>query len=235
MNLFPVSSTSGPEKKMPEDLESDLFFDETKKIDSIDGLWWFKGDTGSWDGPSNDWNTRHYECIVKRCIDAGRTGIALQAGGNLGLYPKMLSRVFDHVFTFEAERKNFACLSRNVTESNVTKINAALGEKNGMISVQSLDFVNRGATRLHDDGGLVGLIPTFTVDQLTVPSLDLLWLDVEGYEPKVIAGARDTIRRCRPYVVAVETKTQDMEDFLGEVGYEFVENSVADKVYVLSR
>jgi hypothetical protein len=43
------------------------------------------------------------------------------------------------------------------------------------------------------------------LDDYRLEDLDLLKVDVEGYERRVLQGAHDTLRRCRP-VVIVEQK-----------------------------
>lgn len=211
-------------------LEDDITWHAEHKIEWINGMWWVKGDFGSWDGPSKDWISRHRSAIVDRCVTAERNKVVVQAGGNLGMYPKLLSHNFGHVFTFEPERKNFACLCKNVTESNVTKINAALGDTNALVSMNYVDNVNRGATSLNS-GSPFDMIPTFKIDQLNLPILDLLWLDVEGFEGSVLAGATETIKRCSPYLIVVETVNQLVETILNENAYERIDVSVADKIY----
>ncbi len=62
------------------------------------------------------------------------------------------------------------------------------------------------------------------VGQLSLPSVDLLKIDVEGHELQVLVGAIDTLRRFHPRIV-LETDPRgplhrDIESFLRDHGYE---------------
>jgi hypothetical protein len=65
-----------------------------------------------------------------------RRRTAVQAGGNVGVYAKRLSALFDRVHTFEPEPENFVCLRRNVSEDNVFSVNAALGSATGSVALE---------------------------------------------------------------------------------------------------
>jgi hypothetical protein len=54
--------------------------------------------------------------------------VAVQAGGNCGVWPAALSKRFEFVYTFEPDPVNFRCLCANAPYENVYKFNAALGK-----------------------------------------------------------------------------------------------------------
>lgn len=167
-----------------------------------------------------------------------KTDLCLQAGGNVGVWPKKLSTIFDQVLTFEPNEENYECLLKNVTEENVTKMNAALSDKHELVDVRSpepgLDN-NCGAYQVHKDG----LIPTVIIDELSLDNLDLLYLDIEGYEYFAIQGALKSIEKFKP-VIALEDKElpkmydikvgQTAEFLCKEMGYEVVERIHRDVV-----
>lgn len=126
--------------------------------------------------------------------------IAVQAGGNVGVWAKRLERDFDKVITFEPDPTNFRCLALNLPEMNVIKFQAALGHRPGMVAMD-LDIHNVGAHRVIAGNGTVCI----TLDSLNLPACDLLYLDVEGYEMPAILGATDTIQFHKP-VIAYEAK-----------------------------
>jgi len=68
-----------------------------------------------------------------------------------------------------------------------------------------------GATRLVPDES--GPVPALPLDALGLEAVDLLKIDVEGMEMAVLAGARDLIARCRPYVI-VEVRDEAARDIL---------------------
>ena len=120
--------------------------------------------------------------------------VALQAGGNCGVWPAYLAREFDQVFTFEPDTDNYACLRQNVPE-NVTHGRAALGAEPGFVGMTKFGN-NIGAHYISGPGD----IPVLTIDGLNLPALDLLCLDVEGYELKALQGAARTIGQFCPVI-----------------------------------
>lgn len=134
---------------------------------------------------------------------SGRTAV-VQAGGNLGVFARHLADEFATVYTFEPDAANFSALCKNVPNSNVVKLQAALGsESTGLVSTVRERRVgpkpfHDGLTHVTHDNGT---IPTFTIDQLMLPVCELLVLDLEGFELFALTGARQTIRRCRPVLM----------------------------------
>jgi FkbM family methyltransferase len=117
---------------------------------------------------------------------------AVQAGGNIGLWPKRLSEVFTRVFTFEPDAESRACLLQNVA-ANVIVSPAALGRADGACGLKHKGL---GSHRVIDGA----TIAVTTVDGLGLEDLDFLQLDVEGYEMAALEGALETIERCRPVI-----------------------------------
>ena len=126
----------------------------------------------------------------------GRT-LAVQAGGNVGVYPASLAKSFKQVLTFEPDAENFSCLRRN-TEGipNLTAANVGLGSGPSRAALfRNPD--NAGAYKIID-GDEFDLI---SIDSLGLDACDLIWLDVEGHEEMVLEGARETVSRFRPTVI----------------------------------
>lgn len=121
-----------------------------------------------------------------------RKRTAVQAGGNIGLWPKRMAEVFERVFTFEPEPISRACLERNVFK-NVVVSPAALGATEGTCGIKRRSLGSHTIT----EGDTV---PVTTVDALALSDLDLLQLDVEGYEAQALQGAEATIARCHPLI-----------------------------------
>ena len=59
----------------------------------------------------------------------------VQAGGNLGIYPKRLASYFRTVYTFEPASDLWPMLLHNAPESNIVKMQAALGDERRLIKV----------------------------------------------------------------------------------------------------
>ena len=137
----------------------------------------------------------------------------VQAGGNVGIWPLYLSNEFNSVITFEPDPDNFACLTQNCKfKHNITAINAALGDKN-TICTMDVTPRNVGAHQINkifsgkqaDLPAPEKIVDITTIDDLELSSCDLIVLDIEGYEPQALEGARETIERFGP-VIVVEDK-----------------------------
>ena len=104
------------------------------------------------------------------------------------------------VVAVEASPHNYEAAIRNCRlndASNVEVINAAVSDTSDPI-----EFNCRANGQVDDGTGAWGKIavPSVSVDELTrrYGPPDVLFVDVEGFESKVISGATDTLSRYRP-------------------------------------
>lgn len=104
------------------------------------------------------------------------------------------------VFAIEPHPRTFACLSGNLALNPhrapiVHAVNAALGERDGEVAFTS--FGSDDQNRIVAGGDVQ--IPLRRLDTLLAdsPSIDLLKIDVEGYEYFVLLGALGTLPRVR--------------------------------------
>lgn len=99
---------------------------KTELVEGIDKWHWVKGDTGSWDGPKQDWEKEHRTKYFAKIKDY-RTIIT--AGGNNGMYTRFYADKFKLVAVFEPAGLNFHNLVLNNQFDNVVKFNCALGKE----------------------------------------------------------------------------------------------------------
>lgn len=186
------------------------------------------------------WSANFPNMIVDSFKDMQKN-IVIQAGGNAGLYPKLYSKVFNQVHTFEPDPKWFYCLNHNLKEQNILKYNKALGSSNTPVRMEfNLDLrngkQNLGANRV----ALGGDIEQITIDELNL-NPDLIHLDIEGFEGEAILGSLETIRRCHP-VIVLETNDsgkkygwtlEKIEKILFNEGYKIAKNWHHDRAYAI--
>ena len=163
----------------------------TDEMALIDGIYW----------PSRDTQTR--AAVLETLMDLAyyvgecpQRRTAVQAGGNVGIWPKHLAAFFNKVVTFEPDALNYSCLKRNVTEENIEHYEQALGQQHERASI-AREAGNCGASALAK-GSDVEVIP---LDALELQDVDLLQLDVEGAELQALKGAARTIDACSPLIV----------------------------------
>lgn len=192
-------------------------------VDGIGPWHWIKEDNGAWDGPKKDWETNHKHKYFAHLKD---TKVVVCAGGNQGMYPRLFAEKFDFVYTFEPDPLNFFVLSLNCQMDKIIKIQAALGNEPDSVAIKRECMTNTG---MHKIEGM-GMIPQLTLDSFKFPQIDLIQLDVEGYETNIISGALEHIARFRP-VIACERATPEIIKMLEELNYQSVDQSVADAIF----
>ena len=165
-----------------------------------------------------------------------RFDTVVQAGGYCGIYPRLLANHFRAVYTFEPDAINFYLLNLNCNDGkgsileNVIKFQAALGSHSEMVSVQHNNATNYGMHTVQHTLG--SIVPTLVIDDLHLPSCDLMILDVEGGEYSILTGAIHTIDQYRP-VISVEDTNSRIEDLLKEFGYKLRSVSFRDTIYAV--
>lgn len=139
----------------------------------------------------------------------GPPRVAVDVGGHVGLWSFNLAPAFQQVHAFEPVAMMRECFLRNVEAHNVTLHEVALGAERGAVSMHTTEH-STGDSWVSGQGD----IPMFALDDLALVEVDFIKIDVEGYEAAVVAGARDTILRCRP-IMCVEQK----RDFGAKFGF----------------
>lgn len=203
-------------------------------VDGVGPWVWVKGDGtnpngdgGAWGGPKDDWENHHKANVLKYCK---KFDTVLQAGGNCGMYPRLYSRMFNKVYTFEPDPMNFYCLVQNCQERNIVKIQAALAHVHTMIDVIHHNPDNVGMHTIAQSEDSV--VPCFRIDDLDFKTLDLIHLDVEHAEEYAIGGAVETIQKHRPMLMLENGKTENITKFLESIKYKYVGNSVSDAIWL---
>lgn len=198
-------------------------FIREQEVDGVSNWVWRENENGAWDGPHQEWIHSHRDAYLKYCR---KFEVVIQAGGNQGLYPRLFANHFKTVYTFEPDSYNFHCLVNNCQQDNIVKIQAALGAENKLISISGdPGMTNSGTITVMQQSGY---IPQVTIDSFNFVDVDLIQLDIEGYEPEALKGALNTIERCKP-VVACE---RGEGNILIPLGYQHVASVGADHVYV---
>lgn len=187
-----------------------------------------------------EWNNKG-NFVIDLCKNKNRV---VQAGGNLGIFPYHLSRYFDEVITFEPIKKNYTCLLENIkSKNNIIVHRLALGDKSGCARIQLEKPGNCGAIRL-EYTEVISDIQVVQLDSYNLSNLDLLWLDIEGFEVKALMGAYNNIHYFKP-VIVIENNglihefpsdkegSQDFRDWMKKVfNYKFYKRMMRDDIFI---
>lgn len=159
---------------------------------------------GAWERELTDVFVRH--------VKPG--AMMVDAGANFGHFALVASRLAGKdglIFAFEPDPKTFALLTENVAlldTANVVAVAAGLADRPGELELRE-DAGNPGghsfATENVRAAGTSTRVPVHTLDEFLARHapgrrLDLIKIDVQGFEAKLIAGARQTIARDRPTI-----------------------------------
>ncbi|MDD2878315.1 MAG: FkbM family methyltransferase [Acidiphilium sp.] len=130
----------------------------------------------------------------------------LDVGANIGATALAIAALFPEatIFAFEPVPTNLAHLRQNIASNRIENchvIASAIGDARSTVTI-----TDNGpwSAILEKSSGVK--VPVITLDDFCRQSLgtrkvDLLKIDVEGYEPKVLRGAARTLREMRPLLV----------------------------------
>lgn len=144
--------------------------------------------------------------LLGQLVKPGMT--VVEVGANIGAHTVALARQCAPapLYAFEPQQRIFQIMCANLALNDVGNVIAlpeACGEAEGHAVIPPINYAgpgNFGGVSLRTDStGAAGQrVRVRTLDSLSLPSLGLLKVDVEGSEPQVLRGARETIQRCRP-------------------------------------
>jgi FkbM family methyltransferase len=195
--------------------------------------------------------TGHYDLPSQRLVLAyiQPDTIVLDVGASLGLWTVPLAKaareVGARVWAFEPYPSNHPWLERNVAlnglEDTVTIHRCALGDAVGkarMGIVETEDFQQGGnaAINLDPESALGVMVPVKRLDDFAIAApVSAVKIDVEGYEIRVLRGAKELIARDRPVILGefnrywIEQRGENLCAFLEAVGRDGYQPHVLEK------
>lgn len=150
----------------------------------------------------------------------------LDLGANIGFHSLAIARAVGatgQVISVEPQRYCFQLLCANMTLNQLTHVQclrAAVSDTLGTCSVPLNDPSarhNAGATevQLAPGPGTFDTVPLLTVDSLGLDRCDMIKIDTEGFEDRVILGAKATIAANRPLIYAEVHDRQKLQTLIG--------------------
>jgi FkbM family methyltransferase len=150
--------------------------------------------------------------IYQRDPVAVRTGdVVLDVGGHLGTFTRIALRQGARlVVAFEPEPVNRSCFQRTfqneIAEKRVALVEAAAWSEPGELKFTLWSGNSAGGSSVLTHPGSTVAVPAVTIDdtveRLGLKRVDFIKLDIEGAERHALRGARRTLARFGPRVVA---------------------------------
>lgn len=204
------------------------------KIEKVNGFW-----VPSNDIHINDWKAgkpfTQNKCLVKfleYCKTQNKKfRTVIDVGAWCGTWAKALEPFAKKVIAFEPDRIHFECLQKNCT-INCDCRNEAVGSENKNVSLTEDDFTQ--AKRVDSDGN----IRMVTLDSFGYENVDMIKIDVEGYEMEVLKGAGKTLQDIQYLMIELNNNTKkygssnnDVEKYIKDLGFKLLIDHWPDKVF----
>lgn len=166
--------------------------------------------------------------IVRELTRPGST--ILDVGANLGNHTIYWAKAGRRVIAFEPNPETRSALAESVRlnglEERVDICPVALGSAREAGTLRAFLEHNKGAIAV--EPATAGEVQIIRLDDLNVSKFSVMKIDVEGAEGSVITGARETIRRIRPIIIAEARGDKgDVVILLRDLGYRRVPVSLA--------
>ena len=207
------------------------------KIEKVNNLWVPSNDIHieQWKNGQPFTQNKCLNSFIEWCKSQHQTfRTVLDIGAWCGTWSIAIAKYSQRVHAFEPDKTHFTCLTRNVAPYvNIDPKMIALGDNNEMVSLTNDDFTQ--AKRIIGRGD----IQLQTIDSFKFEDVDLIKIDVEGFEMKVLKGGEKTLQQCSFLMIELNNNSKkyqssnvEIEQYLGELGFRTLINIWPDKVFV---
>jgi FkbM family methyltransferase len=162
----------------------------------------------------------------------GKTGVCLDVGANVGMHSLTFAETFGQVVSVEPNPPVFNRLVRNIasgSNGNVTPQNVGLADSDGELLFYQPTEANQGTGTFDPMFAPANAreiaLPIRIGDELVAENglagrIDGIKIDVQGFEPQVLAGLAATLRECRPllWFEVSDSTIERMADYGGVKG-----------------
>ena len=204
------------------------------KIEKVNGFWVPSNDVHIQDWKDGKPFTQN-KCLnkfLKYCESQHKQfNTVIDIGAWCGTWAKAIEPFAKKVIAFEPDNVHFECLQRNCT-INCDPRMEAVGSELGQISLTEDNFTQ--AKRVKKQGG----IRMITLDHMDYKKIDMIKIDVEGYEMEVLKGATKLLDNVQYLMIELNNNTKkygssntDVERYLGSIGFKVLMEHWPDKVF----
>ena len=158
----------------------------------------------------------------------------LDIGAWCGTWSAEFAPYCKKIYAIEPDRTHFECLLKNLSSfDNIELLDYAVGDIETRVSLTDDNFTQ--AKRIYS----IGDILMKTVDSFKFEDVDLIKIDVEGFEMNVLRGAKDTLKDCNFLMIELNNNSKkynssnaEIEKYLQELGFTTLIDKWPDKVFV---
>jgi len=141
--------------------------------------------------------------------------VVADVGANIGYYTVLLAKKARKIYAIEPEEKTFEILKKNCEGlGNITTLNMAAGDRNGEVELK-VSKENYGDHKINNQFSKSNFqlkkVKIRKLDSLIKGQVDLMKIDVQGFENEVIEGAKKIIGKYRPTIFFEVSKKKSYE------------------------
>lgn len=185
------------------------------------------------------------ELLALRRKHHGDGVIAIDCGANIGVHTVEWASAmtgWGSVIAVEAQERIYYALAGNIAINNcfnALAVHAAVSSESGTMQMPNPNYFMPSSfgsleLRPRPSNEFIGqpidyaqntvLIRKMTLDELNLPRVDFIKIDIEGMEMEALAGARETIIKYRPILLIEKIKTdiRQLEQWLVDSGYQLM-------------
>jgi FkbM family methyltransferase len=149
----------------------------------------------------------HIVNYLKNNLD--KTSTFVDVGSNFGWHTIIASKLANKVYSFEPQKVIYDIQKNTIKDNNIENIilyNNGVGNTNEKKSMGSISYdyegINTGDLSIGFGGEEIEVI---TLDSLNLDKVDIVKIDVQGYEKFVIEGCKETIKNYKPtFIIELE-------------------------------
>jgi FkbM family methyltransferase len=177
----------------------------------------------------------------------------IDIGAHVGISVLHWAELFKNIYAYEPMKDHFDCLKRNTDHLlNVELYNFAISNETKMLKGAYRTSKNSGSFQLIDDMYTqpskkspreLYSIPSHRLDDFIFSKINLIKIDVEGWEFEVLKGAVNTIKLHRPVLLVEYTGGSskkslhqydpiEYQKLITELNYKPVKTSGDDTIYI---
>jgi len=203
-------------------------------IQQVNGVW----------VPSNDIHLQDWlagkpftqnRCLnefLKHCKDNSiKFNTVVDIGAWCGTWSLAVGSLAKNIVAFEPDPIHYHCLEKNKI-SNITCYNVALGETEKQVGLSIDNFTQ--AKYITE----IGYVQMQTLDSYNFTDVDLIKIDVEGYEMSVLKGCERTLEQCKYLMIELNNNSKRfksnnaiIERWLSDKGFSSIIKVWPDVVY----
>jgi len=143
----------------------------------------------------------------------------IDVGAWVGTWTMSMLDYCEQAVAIEPDPMHYECLVKNLP-SDVQTHQCAIGNESKFVSLSDDNFTQ--ARRVMGEGK----IPMVTIDSLNIKEVDLIKIDVEGYEMEVLRGAVDTLENADYLMIELNNNSKkygssnlEIEKYLAKLGF----------------